>query len=226
MARVKDLTGQRFGKLTVVKQAGRDPRGNVLWMCRCDCGKQHITRGYSLQSGNVTSCTKCPNQYILEEGRVRGVLNNGEEFLFDSEDYEDVSQHVWSSDASDGYAVTRINGKVLSLHRFILAHYQELEELEVDHINREKLDCRKSNLRTCERRQNNYNQGRRKNNTSGYKGVSWNTQASKWQCQIQHNKKNQHLGFYETKEQAALAYNKKATELFGEFAYLNEIKEE
>ncbi len=56
MGRFIDLTGQRFGRLTVIKETGRAGNGAVLWLCRCECGKQSIVQGYALLSGNTTSC--------------------------------------------------------------------------------------------------------------------------------------------------------------------------
>lgn len=51
-----DLTGQRFGRLIVIEQAGRDVGGQALWNCQCDCGKQCVVRGMCLRNGNTQSC--------------------------------------------------------------------------------------------------------------------------------------------------------------------------
>ena len=56
MARVKDMTGMKFGRLTVVKESGRDKHGNTLWLCKCECGNETIVRGTSLRNGRTTSC--------------------------------------------------------------------------------------------------------------------------------------------------------------------------
>lgn len=55
-SRLKDLTGQKFGKLTVIKRAENDNRGNVQWLCQCECGNKKVVRGSSLKSGNSHSC--------------------------------------------------------------------------------------------------------------------------------------------------------------------------
>lgn len=55
MAKVIELTGKRFGRLTVIEEAGKD-RIFVLWRCACDCGQETTVRGYNLRSGNTTSC--------------------------------------------------------------------------------------------------------------------------------------------------------------------------
>lgn len=53
---MKDLTGQRFGKLTAIKQVGKDEQNNYLWLCKCDCGESKITKTHNLTSGHVRSC--------------------------------------------------------------------------------------------------------------------------------------------------------------------------
>lgn len=56
MGKLIDLTGQRFGRLTVISFAGWTTDRRAKWLCRCDCGKWHIVRGSHLRSGNVQSC--------------------------------------------------------------------------------------------------------------------------------------------------------------------------
>lgn len=63
-----------------------------------------------------------------------------------------------------------------------------------------------------------------KNSTSIYKGVSWNKATSKWRAYIQKDGKLHHLGLFTDEIEAAKAYNKAATEMFGEFANLNKIE--
>ena len=56
MGRVKDMTGMKFGRLTVVKESGRDKHGNTLWLCKCECGNETIVKGSNLRNGRTTSC--------------------------------------------------------------------------------------------------------------------------------------------------------------------------
>ena len=72
MSALKDLTGQRFGRLVVVERAGSDERRHATWLCRCDCGKTNIVRGYNLSLGNTNSCG-CLNS---EETRKRFGTHN------------------------------------------------------------------------------------------------------------------------------------------------------
>lgn len=87
----------------------------------------------------------------------------------------------------------------------------------VDHINGEKLDNTISNLRWCSCQQNQFNRKLNKDNTSGIKGVSWDSQKKKWKAQIQLNNKNINIGLYDNLDDAKLARQQKAAELFGEF---------
>ena len=56
MTNFKDITGQRFGKLTAVERVGNDKRGRALWKCRCDCGRYKVTSLNSLRNGYTKSC--------------------------------------------------------------------------------------------------------------------------------------------------------------------------
>ena len=96
------------------------------------------------------------------------------------------------------------------------------KELMVDHINRNGLDNTRKNLRICTRSENLMNSKKPElNSTSKYKGV--NKCGNSWRAEIRLNRKGFYLGKFKTEKEAALAYNKKAIELFGEFARLNEV---
>lgn len=92
---------------------------------------------------------------------------------------------------------------------------------ELDHHNRVKTDNRIDNLRVCDRTLNNANHPKRKDNSSGYRGVS--AKGVKWLAQITVRGTWVYLGLHATKELAALAYNRAAVDHFGEFASLNEV---
>ena len=147
--------------------------------------------------------------------------------MLDAEDFERVlSFGPWQY--QKGYAVNckRIGLRVLNkrkttpMHRFIL---NAPHDLEVDHINGDPLDNRKSNLRLCTRSQNSRNTKTPKTNTSGYKGVSWNKYHKKWSVRIRNGAKYEHGGYYDDKEMAAIRYNELAINYYGEFARLNII---
>ena len=146
-------------------------------------------------------------------------LTKGQVTLVDDDMFEYLDQWKWRYSAS-GY-VSRSeweNGstKNVLLHRVVC---NTPEGMETDHINCNKLDNRKSNLRTCTRAQNAQNRPAPKNNASGFKGVSWFKRDKKWIAYIQCNGKKKNLGRYSSPEEAAKIYEKAARELFGEFHY-------
>ncbi len=104
------------------------------------------------------------------------------------------------------------------MHRAIL---NAPKGLLVDHIDGNGLNNRKSNLRLCTFAQNAHNSRPRRNSSSRYKGVCWHKVKKKWTVSIYKGGKRTYLGYYDDEIEAALAYDRKATELFGEFAYLN-----
>lgn len=107
------------------------------------------------------------------------------------------------------------------IHRLIMGVTDP--NIIVDHINRDPLDNRKLNLRLCTIAENNRNCGiRDARNKSGFKGVSL-TPAKKWAARVRHNDKDIYLGTFTTPQAAAEAYDKKAVELFGEFACTNKM---
>jgi hypothetical protein len=136
----------------------------------------------------------------------------------DKEDRHLLKERSWHLD-TDGYAQISIivNTKRVTrrIHRFILP---DKVGFEVDHINRNILDNRRCNLRYVTHQQNMMNCSKYKNNTSGYRGVSWSKQNKKWQAQIEFNKKNIHLGCFNSAKEAAKSYQIMAKKLFGEYA--------
>jgi len=149
-------------------------------------------------------------------------LSQGKFALVDDELFDELNKFKWYF--HDGYAV-RSEGKnspKIRMHRFIL---KTPEGMYTDHINGDKLNNRLSNLRPCTSRQNVQNRSAQANNSSGFKGVSWNKQNKKFAVMINIDKKRTHLGYYETAEKAARVYDAYALAHYGEFARLNfEVK--
>ena len=104
-----------------------------------------------------------------------------------------------------------------SLHRIIMG---ELDGKEVDHINGNKHDNRRENLRLCNRTENNRNKGKLSTNTSGFKGVSWHKSKGKWRAVIQVGEgKQKHLGYFDDPETAYQSYCQAATKYHGNFKH-------
>ncbi|QBR52757.1 HNH endonuclease [Erwinia sp. QL-Z3] len=126
---------------------------------------------------------------------------------------------VAGSISSNGYLRIKINGKSYPAHRiaWLLVH-NTFPDTEIDHINGEKLDNRITNLRIASRLQNNRNVIKRKDNTSGFKGVSWQLPNKKWVARISVNRKRLTIGFFDSKEEAAEAYKQASIKYHGEFS--------
>jgi hypothetical protein len=106
------------------------------------------------------------------------------------------------------------------MHRHILGL---IGRQGADHWNLNKLDNQINNLRRASQKQNNRNGGIRRNNSSGYKGVTYNRKRHVWQAYITADLKHLYLGAFSDAREAALAYNVAATLHHGEFARLNEV---
>jgi len=148
-------------------------------------------------------------------------LTFGKYAIVDAEDYERLSKYKWHA-VKEGrcwYAKTlRRNGLTMRMHRLILSAPRHLF---VDHIDHNGLNNRKSNLRLCTHKQNSRNTRPRRGGTSKYKGVHWCKIRKKFRAMICNNSKFIHLGYFDDEIAAAKAYDRKALELFGQFAYLN-----
>lgn len=150
-------------------------------------------------------------------------LTQGKYALVDDEDFERLNQFKWfaarNNDKNIFYAGRTINKKNVGMHRFILNVTNK--KIKVDHINHNTLDNRKSNLRICTNAEN----CRNKKPTKGRllpKGVTF-IKKNKYKAQICKDGIRYNIGSFWNIKQAALAYNVKAKELFGEYALLNVV---
>lgn len=139
--------------------------------------------------------------------------------IIDAEDVNRVKEYHWSLTVK-GYVRGTRDGEVIYLHRLILG---DLASTHTDHRNTNKLDNRKGNLRPCNNSQNLQHRGLQRNNTSGYKGVSFDGRYNRWEAHIWAAGKRYWLGWHRDKADAARAYNEAALYYHGEFAVLNEI---
>lgn len=146
-------------------------------------------------------------------------LTKGKFAIIDDEDYSLVSKYKWYY--SHGYAVYK-NKNILFMHRLIL---NTPKESYTDHINGDKLDNRRCNLRLCSKSQNGANckKTQKKKTSSKYKGVCWDKIRKKWKASIKFNYLGINLGYFLNEQDAAKAYNEAAIKYFGEFAKLNKI---
>lgn len=153
-------------------------------------------------------------------------LTLGQVALVDDEDFEFLNQFKWQAVKKPNtfYAVKNFpngKGKQISvyMHRIIL----QLKDSKIhcDHKDGNGLNNQKYNLREATHAQNQRNKKARETGTSRYKGVTLRKSYTKWRATIILNKKYIHIGYFINEIDAAKAYDEKAKELFGEFAWLN-----
>lgn len=149
-------------------------------------------------------------------------LPKGEFALVDDEDYEFLMQWKWHFHS--GYAArwTSTKGKIKI--RAVFMHREVAKTPAgkmTDHINLEKLDNRKSNLRICTHSQNQLNRLAKKSNPSGYKGIYWNKRNEKWHAQASADGKQVHIGYFDDFVEAAKKYDEFSRKHHGEFAKPN-----
>jgi hypothetical protein len=217
------------------------PNGCVKpqWLCECMC-EQHnqlITTGERIRNGISKSCgclkieksierikevqhisaelKKKYNEYTLYDTYGVGKYFNCDDvFYFSIEDYDIIKEQCWSK--SYGYARAHIKNtcnesKEVTMHELIGCKNH-------DHINRNRSDNRRENLRPATIQENTRNRGLQSNNTSGITGVTWKEDKKKWKAYISINKRQIHLGYFIGKDDAICARLKAEAEYFKEFA--------
>jgi len=126
---------------------------------------------------------------------------------------------------STGYIVIRLNkpiNKLYKAHRLAWLYiYGYFPKNVIDHINRDGFDNKLSNLREITQKQNSENRLLNKNNTSGFKGVSWSKNNNKWRARIWNNKKEIFLGFFDEKIDAVNSYIEAARKFHTVNPYVN-----
>lgn len=228
----EDLSGRRYGSLIVIKQAedGTVAGKNVpKWLCKCDCGNFKEILGDSLKRGKTISCGckkgnkhyKSKNEYDIEDFEYGVLYIKNQVIKFDIEDYETIKEYSWAiCKIKKNYSFIRgsKNGKVTILSRLVMNCD---EGLQVDHINHDPFDNRKSNLRIVTVSQNNMNKDVRVDNTSGYTGVALSKTPGKYIANIKVNQKRIHLGTFSCIEDAIAARLNAEKKYFKEYSFKN-----
>lgn len=214
------LKGERFGRITVVSDSIR-VNGFRYYDCLCDCGNIKRIRADALTTGVTRSCgcysneikssdkkdRRKENEYSVVGNVVVVKLSNSDkQMICDLEDWERLKNHCWELDTY-GYAKTNLhkNNDNLKSKKFHINVIGQKDGYYVDHINRDRLDNRKCNLRHVTPRGNTINANVGKNNTTGYTGVYRIPHSKKWRAYIYENGNNHYLGRFDTKDKAVEA---------------------
>lgn len=168
-----------------------------------------------------------PNEFIIEGGICRIILfdrkgNKNGETVIDAEDMRKCRPYKWGN--HNNRVICSSLGNVGRLPNFLM-NFTSSHRVLIDHKDRDPFNNRKNNFRICSKSENTMNREIQRNNVSGYRGVNWDNRNKKWAVGIYCANQYYWVGSFPTKEEAALAYNAKAKELFGEFAVLNKVPE-
>ena len=239
----KDITGLRFGRLVVlrktsIKSTKKSDNGAYLWECLCDCGELCYYSRYALitpegarscgclyyDSRGLTNKQYCEYDLTTYEFGI-GYCNNGTHFFFDKEDYDKIKDYCWWYDGRYVCAHSLENDKyttkIIRLHRIVM-DVADREDINVDHKNLVRYDCRKINLRRATDIENSRNRDYAYMSSSGVVGVRQEP-SGKWCASITLNAKNVRLGLFDTIEEAAEARLEAEIEHYGEFRYNPEM---
>ena len=232
MGKSINLVGQKFDQLEVIEKTNkRGTYGDVVWLCKCDCGKtcERTTGVLKNKRSKKHSCgcynteTIKKHQYINKKPFNKFVIENDIVNIY-SDKYKDKfvtidlkwleyfkDYHLWYDERRDVWSIFQ-NGKSVDIHQIIAGKY-------CDHIDRNRDNCLESNLRSATHAENCRNRGIRSDNTTGYKGVG--RRGNKFRGYITVDGKSYRTKNYDTAEQAAIERDDLAVIHHKEFAYLN-----
>jgi hypothetical protein len=163
------------------------------------------------------------NDYKIIKILIESIKHGNHEVIIDYDDFEKIKNYRWHLHAhhsGEFYCSTFINRKIHKMQHLLI---KKQNSQQIDHINGNKLDNRKCNLRICTNKENAKNKKLNINNKTGYKGTHFDKDSGKYLAQIVCNYKRIYIGRYEKLIDAALAYNAAAIKYHGEFARLNEL---
>ena len=239
--RLKDLTGQTFGRWTVLERAENEytsgGHSKVMWKCKCNCEKGTVKNisanlllnGHSKSCGcwNL-ECVKLPkkhnrkqNTYDLDSHEYGiGIIEDGSQFIFDKEDYDLISQFCWHKhhqyfEAKD---IRSVPNKTIYIHKLLMNCEYAGRSVKVDHQDGDPSNNRKSNLRIATTSENNAN--RKSNGKSGVCGVVWHKRDQIWEVSI----KDIYIGRTPDYGEAVRMRAKAEDEYYGEFGFFRSRK--
>ena len=160
---IEDLTGKKFGRLTVLERGTNDNSRGTKWWCKCECGNKVLVSRHSLMLGLTKSCgcyqkeksrengkqNKRYNTYDLSGNFGKGYTSKGEEFWFDKEDYDKIKDYCWYFDKKNGdlFAQLPDTRKRVALHRLVMGFPKGKMVGHITHEAFNRYDNRKCNLK-------------------------------------------------------------------------------
>lgn len=237
-----NFEGQQFGELLVIdrnyERQKLDKYHIAYYNCKCSCGKQIVVSAKNLKTGNSKSCGHNKKQLCSKLGKSNAKTNNwvfkdefayiefedGKNTIIDYKNYNKVKDYCWRINYHNRIVANSKNceNKTIQLSRILLDINED--NILVDHIDGNTLNNLESNLRKCNKRENNINIKKKINNTSGFTGVSKN--GNKWKARINCNNKKITIGIFDTFNEAVLARGKADLRYYGEFSGLYRRKDE
>ena len=239
----EDLTGRKFGKLTVLEQAEDyiHPNGShrAQWKCQCDCASKTIITVVSghLKSGATLSCGCLRNDKLIQrniekrkfnkysdkltdehgEYYIGWTTNTNKEFYIDAEDFNIINKYSWCEVAVSNKRYHKLQAYDCSNGKLIFLH-QILGFKNYDHVDRNPLNNRRHNLRQVTYVENAQNRSIRSDNISNVTGVGFRTKNKCWRARIQVNGNPIYIGDFNDKDEAIRARLLAEQKYFGEFA--------
>lgn len=238
MTKTIDISGQRFGRLTVIKNVPKPEHSKLetsFWLCRCDCGKEKIVSKVALKNGNTKSCGclgfEVRQNRILEINQQKKKYNNfevcgnktivflkdGTSFTIDTTDKDFILNFYWAE--QDGYITTQIKTdeckkgrrKLRKVHQLLIPDVPT--GFEVDHIDRNKRNNTRKNLRIVTHQENMQNTGLPSTNKTGCKNISFDKNSGKYLVVFRFKNKKYYVGRFEKIEDAKIALDIKKNEI-------------
>ena len=195
-----NLIGKQFDRWNVIEfdQEVSEIRGQSSWKCKCMCGTIKTVDQYCLMNGISRSCgclsrettsnrlSKTNQIYTFDNYGICFFNNSNEYFIFDLDDIDVIQNRCWHKQ-SRGYATSNSNDGEILAHRVIMSKYYNINGKEIDHINHNKLDNRKCNLRVCTASENKINRMVKESNT-GIRNIHYSDKTDSYMVSIHHNK--------------------------------------
>lgn len=219
-----DLSGKKFGYLTIISEGDRDNDGNIKWNCLCDCGNTTQVRSNLLRRGTTVSCGCYQRKQAGLINRKHGLYKHPLYLV-----HAKMKARCYDPKQAGYY---RYGGRGITICQRWLSSFEDFYEdvvvgyekgLQLDRINNNG-NYEPDNVRWVTPQQNGFNKGAETTSSSKYKGVSWCNSRNNWVVQISRKGKKKTSKRFESEVDAAIFYNLLATEYFGEHAYLNEVE--